>query len=358
MDMFMKGLYLPQKGCTRSISAENFKGEKGRGGMAAEGVGSHNARELGRGWKVSPAIFISPETTVTIAEIEGAGEIRHMWFTCDPKYWRSLILRVFWDGEEEPSVMVPIGDFFCNGWCERSNVNSLPICVNPAGGFNSYWPMPFRKGARIAIEHNGANRDGKDIMLFYQITWQEQNIPDDVLYFHAQWRRNNPAKYKKEYIIVDNIRGTGKYAGTYTAWQANSNGWWGEGEVKFYIDGDRECPTICGTGTEDYFGGAWCFDEGRGEYSTYSTPFLGFHQVIKPDGMYRANLRMGMYRWHVLDSITFNEDLKVTLQLLGWRSGERFLPLRDDISSVAYWYQGEPHIKFNPLPEANELEVI
>jgi hypothetical protein len=358
MDMFMGGLYLPQKGRTRSISAENFKGEKGNGGMAVEGAGSHNSRELGQGWKVSPAIFIKPETTTIIADIEGSGEIRHMWFTCDPIYWRSLILRIYWDGEEKPSVEIPIGDFFCNGWCERSNVNSMPICVNPSGGFNSYWPMPFKKSARITIEHNGAHRDNKDVMFFYQITWQEQGVDENAMYFHAQWRRKNPTEYKEEYTIVDEIKGQGKYVGTYIAWQANSNGWWGEGEVKFFIDGDKEYPTICGTGTEDYVGGAWCFNEGRGEYSTYSTPFLGFHQVIKPDGMYKANLRMGMYRWHILDAITFDEDLKVNLQLLGWRSGARYLPLQDDISTVAYWYQMEPHVGFKDLPDANDLEVI
>jgi hypothetical protein len=354
----MNNLYKPQEGRTRSISGENFKGEKGKGGMAVEGVGSHNARELGQGWKVSPAIFIKPGENITLGEIDGSGEITHMWFTCDPKYWRSLIFRIYWDGEENPSVEVPLGDFFCNGWCERSNVNSMPICVNPAGGFNSYWPMPFRNSARITLEHNGANRDGKDVMFFYQITWQEKKIEEDAMYFHAQWRRKNPAQYKEDYVILDNVKGQGKYAGTYIAWQANNNGWWGEGEMKFFIDGDRDYPSICGTGTEDYFGGAWCFDEGKGEYSTYSTPFLGFHQVKKPDGMYKCNLRMGMYRWHILDSITFNEDLRLTLQLLGWRSGARYLPLQDDIASVAYWYQREPHVKYEELPEANHLEVI
>ncbi|MDP4147350.1 MAG: DUF2961 domain-containing protein [Bacillota bacterium] len=358
MDIFMKSIYMSSDGVTRSISAENFKGEKGKGGMASKGINEHNARELGIGWKVSPAIYIKPGATAIIAEIEGSGVINHMWFTCDPKYWRSLILRIYWDGEENPSVEVPLGDFFCNGWCERSNVNSIPIAVNPAGGFNSYWPMPFRKSARITIENVEAHKDNQDVTFFYQITWQEKEVEDQAMYFHGQWRRRNPAEYKEEYVVVDEIKGKGKYVGTYIAWQANNNGWWGEGELKFFIDGDKEYPTICGTGTEDYVGGAWCFDEGKGEYSTYSTAFLGFHQVIKPDGMYKCNLRMGMYRWHILDSINFNEDLKITLQLLGWRSGARYLPLQDDIATTSFWYQIEPHHEYPMLPDANYLEVI
>lgn len=358
MDSFLNNLYRAEKGRTRSISAENFKGEKGMGGMADKGVGLNAARELGIGWKVSPAIYIAPKSSVTIADITGSGVIKHMWFTCDSKYWRSLILRIYWDNEKYPSVEVPIGDFFCNGWCVRSNVNSIPISVNPAGGFNSYWPMPFKKSARITIENIATYQDNKDVMFFYQITWQEKDVEADAMYFHAQWNRENPAEYKKEYTVADKIIGKGKYAGIYIAWQPNSNGWWGEGEMKFFIDGDSKYPSICGTGTEDYFGGAWCFDEGKGEYSTYSTPFLGFHQVIKPDGMYKCNLRMGMYRWHILDSITFNKNLKITLQLLGWRSGERLLPLKDDIASTLYWYQTEPHIEFKKIVKANELEVI
>ena len=140
------------KAKSRSISAENFTGEKGKGGMATEGTGKEAARDLGIGWKISPSIMIQPKTTVTLAEIEGPGVIQHIWMTCFPAHWRSLVLRMYWDGEETPSVEVPYGDFFCNGWNERCNINSLPIAVNPAGGMNSYWPMPFRKSAKITIE--------------------------------------------------------------------------------------------------------------------------------------------------------------------------------------------------------------
>ena len=161
----------------------------------------------------------------------------------------------------------------------------------------------------------------------------------------------------KDIVIADNIRGKGHYVGTYLAWQVNNNGWWGEGEVKFYIDGDKEFPTICGTGTEDYFGGAWNWEQPAGQYCTYPTPYMGMHQVIKPDGLYSANMRFGMYRWHVSDPVRFESDLKVTIQDLGWRSEGRYLPQQSDVSATAFWYQTEPHEKL-PTFEKNDLEVI
>lgn len=354
LGMGLGNLSKVSKAKTRSISAENFTGEKGKGGMATEGTGAEAARDLGQGWKVSPSIMLQPGSTFTLGEIDGPGVIQHIWLTCFPDHWRSVILRMYWDDEETPSVEVPIGDFFCNGWKERSNVNSLPIAVNPAGGMNSYWEMPFRKSAKITVE----NLDDVELPLYYQIDYALTEIPEDVAYFHAQWRRSNPLKYKDVHTIIDNIKGIGHYVGTYIAWQVNNNGWWGEGEIKFYMDGDKDFATIVGTGTEDYFGGAWNFEHPQGEYGTYSTPFLGMPQVIKPDGLYESQQRFGMYRWHVMDPIRFEEDLKVTIQALGWRSEGRYLPLQDDISSVAFWYQLEPHSEFPRLPEKDELEVI
>lgn len=339
---------------TRSISAENFTGEKGKGAMATEGTGASAARDLGLGWKVSPSIRLTGGTTAVLADIAGPGVFQSLWLTCGPKQWRNLIFRFYWDEEETPSVEVPVGDFFCNGWCERVNVNSLPIAVNPAGGFNSYWEMPFRRAARITME----NRSEEDVWLYYQINYTLTEVPADCAYFHAQWRRSNPLPYKQDHTILEGVRGRGHYVGTYLAWQVNSNNWFGEGEIKFFMDGDKEFPTICGTGTEDYFGGAWNWEFPQGQYCVYSTPFLGMHQVIKPDGLYRANQRFGMYRWHVMDPIRFKSDLKVTIQALGWRSGGRYLPLQDDIASVAYWYQSEPHAAYPALPSVDDLEVI
>jgi Protein of unknown function (DUF2961) len=339
---------------TRSISAENFSGEKGKAGMATEGTGANAARDLGQGWKVSPSVNIQANSSYTMCEIEGPGVIQHMWMTCAPNAWRDFIFTIYWDDEKEPSVKVPLGDFFCNGWGVRSNVNSLSVSVNPAGGFNSYWEMPFRKSAKIVME----NRSDRDIILYYQIDYALTDIPEDMAYFHAQWRRSNPLKVKEVHTLIDGIKGKGHYVGTYMAWQVNSNGWWGEGEIKFYMDGDKKFPTICGTGTEDYFGGAWNFEQPKGEYGTFSTPFLGLHQVIKPDGLYHASQRFGMYRWHIMDPVRFEKDLTVTIQALGWRSGGRYESRKDDIASVAYWYQAEPHAPFPELPGNDELEVI
>lgn len=339
---------------TRSISAENFTGEKGKGGMATTGNNENCAREMGVGWKISPCITLPANSAVTIAEIEGPGAIQQIWLTLFPSYWRRVVLRMYWDGEETPSVEVPIGDFFCNGWCKHSLVNSLPIAVNPANGFNSYWEMPFRKSARITVENLW---DEECAGFYYQINYTLTDVPDNCAYFHAQWRRNNPLPYMQVHTLLDGVKGHGHYVGTYMAWQVNSNGWWGEGEIKFFLDGDDEFPTICGTGTEDYFGGAWNFDL-EGQYVSFSTPFLGMPQVIRPDGTYKSNQRFGLYRWHVMDPVRFADDLKVTIQALGWRSAERYLPLQDDIASTAFWYQTEPHAPFPMLPDRNGLEVV
>jgi hypothetical protein len=344
---------------TRSISAENFDGAKGRGGMATEGTGADAARELGVGWKVSPSIDIAGGATATLARIDGSGAIQHIWLTVHPRHWRSLVLRMWWDGEPEPSVETPIGDFFANGWCERCNISSLPVAVNPAGGFNSYWEMPFTAGARIEVE----NLSPDPVQgFYYQITWAETEVEADRARFHAQWRRSNPLPYMEVHTLLDGVRGQGQYVGTYLAWGVNSTGWWGEGEVKFFMDGDRDFPTISGTGTEDYFGGAWNFEHPLGQYGSFSTPYLGLPQVIKPDGLYRSQQRFGMYRWHIQDPIRFAEDLRVTIQALGWRSSlegkRRYLPLQDDIASTAFWYQSEPHAPFPPQGSLNDLEVI
>lgn len=344
---------------TRSISAENFDGAKGRGGMATEGTGADSARELGQGWKVSPSIHIAGNSTVTLAEIDGPGAIQHIWLTVHPSAWRRLVLRAYWDGEETPSIETPLGDFFCHGWGVRCQVSSLPIAVNPAGGFNSYWEMPFRKHARITVENLSADEIRG---FYYQVTYALTEVPEDRAYLHAQFRRSNPLPYQEDHTLLNGVRGQGHYVGTYLAWGVNNNGWWGEGEIKFYLDGDDEWPTICGTGTEDYFGGAWNFEGGSGEYASFTTPYLGLPQVIRPDGLYRAQQRFGLYRWHVQDPIRFKNDLRVTIQALGWRSQlegkSRYLPLQDDISSTAYWYQTEPHAPFPELPGLNGLEVV
>ena len=351
--MDLKNLIGVKKSLSRSISAENMTGEKGRGGMATEGMGAVPARDLGRGWKVSPCVSVPGHSRFVLADIRETGIINHIWCTCSPEKWRSTLFRIFWDGAEEPSVQTPLGDFFCCGWNQRTLVNSLAVTVNPAGGFNSYWQMPFRSQARVEIENLGE----ENLVFYYQIDYELCEVPAEMAYFHAFWHRSHPLEYKAVHPILE-IQGTGHYVGTYLAYQANSNGWWGEGEMKFFLDGDREFPSICGTGTEDYFGGAWNFEEPRGQYGTFSTAYQGLPQVIRPDGLYQANQRFGMYRWHLADPIRFETDLKVTLQALGWRSGGRYLPLRDDIASVAFWYQTVPCKGLSLSADPDELENI
>jgi D-arabinan exo alpha-(1,3)/(1,5)-arabinofuranosidase (non-reducing end) len=353
LGMGMGTLSRLSKAKTRSISPENFTGEKGKAGMATEGTGKGAAKDLGQGWKVSPSVKVKSGETFTLGEIKGSGAIQQIWMTPTAP-WRYLILRIYWDGEETPSVEAPVGDFFACGWGEYSQLSSLPVCVNPGSAFNCYWEMPFRKSCRMTIENIGES----DATVYYQINYTLTDVPQDAAYFHAQFRRVNPLPYKQVYTIVDGIKGPGQYVGTYLAWGVNNNGWWGEGEIKFFMDGDAEFPTICGTGTEDYFCGSYNFENQKTkQYQEFSTPYSGLAQVIRPDGVYKSNQRFGLYRWHIMDPIRFEKDLKVTIQALGWRSGGRYLPLQDDIASMAYWYQTEPHAPFPKLPAKDALEV-
>jgi hypothetical protein len=345
---------------TRSISPENFSGEPGRGGMATEGTGAKAATGLGQGWKVSPSVWVEPGETFTLADIKGPGAIQQIWMTLKCLMWRHVILRIYWDDQEQPSVECPAGDFFAVGWEKFAQVSSLAVCVNPGRGFNCYWEMPFRKRARLTL----TNISDAQLTCYYQVNYTLTQVPDECAYFHAQFRRTNPVAFGQDYTILDGARGQGHYVGTYMAWGVNNAGWWGEGEIKFFMDGDRDFPTICGTGTEDYFCGAYDFDIGNREpdhpraYAEFTTPYAGLPQVIRPDGAYKSQTRFGMYRWHIMDPIRFRRDLRVTIQALGWRRDRRYLPLQDDIASVAYWYQTLPTTPFPALPDRDYLEII
>lgn len=359
LEMNMGNIYRTSDAKTRSISPENFTGEKGKGGMADPAdkdkpntANAYNAaRDLGTGWKVNPFVVIQPGKTFTLAEMEGPGAIQHIWMTPTGN-WRFSIIRIYWDDESEPSVECPVGDFFGQGWNTYAQLTSLAVCVNPGSAFNCYWPMPFRKKCKITME----NLNDKDAMsLYYQIDYTLAEVPADAAYFHAQFRRTNPVDTSL-YTIVDGIKGKGQFVGLYMAWGANNNGWWGEGEIKFYLDGDSKYPTICGTGTEDYFCGSYNFDR-EGKYKEFCTPYAGLHQVIRPAGDYKVMMRFGMYRWHIMDPIRFEKELKVTIQDLGWHHGGRYLAQHSDIASTCYWYQSDPHATFPKLPGWRELEV-
>jgi len=369
LDMNMGNLYRLSDAKTRSISPENITGEKGKAAMADPVAdkdkpnvanASNAARDLGQGWKVNPYIRIKAGETFTMAEITGPGAIQHIWMTPTGN-WRFSIIRFYWDDETEPSIECPVGDFFGMGWGSYSQLSSMAICVNPGSAFNCYWVMPFRKKCRITMENIN---DSDPMVLYYQVDYTLTEVPSDAAYFHAQFRRSNPNE-SSLHTVADGIKGKGQYVGVYMAWGVHNNGWWGEGEIKFYMDGDTQFPTIAGTGTEDYFCGSYDFDTRKKNaagveevnYTEFCTPYAGLHQVIKGDGHYNVMQRFGLYRWHIMDPVRFDKDLKITIQDLGWHKGGRYLAQKSDISSVCFWYQGEPHAKFPKLPGWQGLEV-
>ncbi len=337
---------------SRSVSPENFTGGKGQGGMATTGTGAQAAKELGQGWKISPSVVIKAGTTFTLADLKGPGYITHIWMTPTGN-WRHSILRFYWDGETNASVECPVGDFFACAWGKYCQIDSLAVCVNPGSAFNCYWPMPFRKRARVTMENIGS----QDMTLYYQMDYTRTKVPGDAGYFHAQFRCENPLKTKGLYTILDGVRGEGQYVGTYLAIKVHGPGWWGEGEIKFYLDGDTKFPTICGTGTEDYFCGSYNFENrATHKYQTFSTPYTGLAQVIPADEIYQPGQCFGLYRWHISDPIRFHKNLKVTIQALGWKENGLYERLNPDMASVAYWYQKEPHAKFPELPGLKKLD--
>jgi hypothetical protein len=298
------------------------------------------ADDLGQGWKVRPFIRLNARETAVLMDVAGSGIIQHIWMVEGLN--RGLVLRFYWDGEESPSVEVPAPDFFAVGHGRFAPVNSLPVVVNPANALNCFWPMPFRTRARITL----SNETAQDVELVaYQITYVESDVPAAAGTFHAQYRRASSAE-RNPYVILDGVKGRGRYVGSFLAWTQMEKGWFGEGEIKFYLDGDGRFPTICGTGTEDYFLGSYGFPR---PYSTaYSGTVLPASEGAEPPNFW------SLYRWHIQDPINFEQDLRVTIQALGWGADGKYKKLADDIASVAYWYQTEPHAPFPKLPAVAE----
>ncbi|GAB2553329.1 glycoside hydrolase family 172 protein [Kribbella endophytica] len=347
----------PGRSRSRSINAENPTGAPGRAAMTASALGPSR--------KGRPAISLEPGETATLADIDGPGTIRHIWMTVPDKTaagpWvlRDLVLRIFWDDDEAPAVEVPLGDFFCNGFGQRALVTSVPIVVAPTGGMNCYFPMPFRQHARIELtnEHPG-QVDG----IYYQLDYTvDDELPEDTATFHAQWRRSNASTaLAEDHVILDGIVGSGNYVGTYIGLTALERYWWGEGEVKFYLDDDTDYPSQCSTGLEDYAGGAWAFQDALRVDPppvalTFSAPYCGypFYSATDTTGaspFLTSTLQShGMYRWHLPDPIIFRDRLKVTLQQIGaWDHGH--FERSDDISTVAYWYQATGENSVVSLP--------
>lgn len=346
---------------SHSINAENPSG--------APGAAARAASPLGPGRKGAAFLPLPAGETLVLADIEGPGTIRHIWLTvadrtdAGPFVLRDLVLRAYWDGNPSPSVEVPLGDFFCNGFATRALVTSLPIVVAPTGGMNSYFPMPFRRSARLTLE---SQHPGDLEHVFYQIDYTTgDRHPSDLGYFHAQWRRSNATAVRgTDHTILDGVEGAGVYVGTYIALASLERYWWGEGEVKFFIDSDQDLPSLCSTGLEDYAGGAWAFqDELRNDPEprilTFSAPYCGYPYCSTQDTTKASPFATptapmhGLYRWHLPDPIYFQSSLKATVQQIGaWDFG--LFERQDDIATTAYWYQSAPQRRFPPLAPVQE----
>ena len=291
---------------------------------------------------------IEPGQTLTLAELAGPGRIAHIWFTIADNerfYGKKLVLRMYWDGEKNPSVESPINDFFCQGHGLNLKVNSLPFRVTSNGkARNCYFPMPFRKSARIEIANEGK---APAHALYWYIDWQKLNAPPkDAAYFHAKYRQEFPCRSGEDYLILSAL-GRGHYVGCNLSVRTREPGWWGEGDDRFYIDGEAE-PRLRGTGSEDYFCDAWGIREMEGL----------FYGCTIMEGWDTFN-RITAYRFHIQDPVPFKKSLKVTIEHKGARqkpdgSWVGFVERADDFSSVAYWYQTEPHVEFTKMPPAEE----
>lgn len=295
---------------------------------------------------------IAPGETKVIAEMEGPGRVTHIWFTsmsAERGYPRSIVIRMYWDGSDEPAVEVPLGDFFATGHGMQVDINSALVANSSFGRANNcYWPMPFRTSAKITITNESKTQN---VGLYWYVDWEKRTVPADVPYFHAQYRQKKPPGQGEDYLIAD-IKGRGHYVGTVLSVRMSHPGWFGEGDDRFYVDGDTT-PTIHGTGTEDYFNDAWAFRQ-------FNRPNYG---VSIWEGM-NAGGRITAYRWHVTDPVFFEKSLKVAIEHKGNTFYEdlslvdAYTDRRPDFySSVAFWYQQGLAKRFAALPPVEERMV-
>lgn len=305
---------------------------------------------------------VAPGQTHVLMDVKGPGAITHMWLTFlgpEPQDWakqgsanhQEMLLRVYYDGNKRPSVEAPVGDFFANCFGKRSPVVSLPVLVEDGDSYNCFWTMPFRKSCRVEI----VNQSVKNInLLYYNIDWIEKPVSKDTPYFYAQYRQEYPVEHGKDYVILD-TQGRGHYVGTVLAVRTRSPMWFGEGDEKVYIDGEKT-PSIWGTGTEDYFLSAWGLQ-------TTSTPYSGtpyFDQWGIVGGHTSA------YRWHLADPVVFQKGIKVSIEHFGWISPDEnpkgltnsWNEREDDFSSVAFWYQTGDSTFAARAPEKRTLPSI
>jgi hypothetical protein len=306
--------------------------------------------------------YVAPGKTHVLLDEQGPGVINHIWMTFlgpEKQNWatngsanhQELLLRIYWDGNERPGVAAPVGDFFASCFGQRHEVISMPVVVTDGSAYNCFWPMPFRKSARVEI----TNQSKKPLsMLYYNIDWVKKNsLPDDTPYFYAQYRQEYPAGHGKDYLILD-TKGRGHYVGTVLAVRTRSPEWFGEGDEKIYIDGETT-PSIWGTGTEDYFLMAWGLHP-------CNTPYFGCPWT---DQWGIIGCHAEAYRWHINDPIIFNTGIRVTIEHWGWMSPDENADYKemswnereDDYASVAFWYQTGLPTGDYAIPDAAQRQL-
>ena len=318
---------------SRSISFENPTGAPGEGGKAAS--------NLGVGRKGSPAKPIRPGETLQLCDIEGPGTIRHIWVTTDrsPQNLRTLVLRAWYDGQEHPSIECPVGDFFGFAHGKVLPYHSAVHSVGPTAGMNLWLPMPFVKRIKIALTNEADKESSKAPPVFYQIdyTLGDRHAPD-VGRLHVLFRRENPTTEKKDFELLPQRQNKGRFIGSVIGIRnLHPDQWWGEGEIKVYMDGDKEFPTICGTGSEDYVGLAWGIQQTPFPYNGCSLNQKNF---------------VSMYRWHLPDPIAWQKDCRITIQQIAYKKGLE--ETRDDWSCATFWYEPLPSA---PLPKMPDVKA-
>jgi hypothetical protein len=322
---------------SRSISFENPTGAPGQGGQTAS--------NLGVGRKGFPAKNIEAGETVVLCDIQEQGTIRHIWMTGGfkdfPIALRSMVIRAYWDGQEHPSIECPLGDFMGSAQAKLHAYQSAVHSTGINAALNIWLPMPFRKSAKITLSNEGE----RDITVFYQVDYTiGDRHPKELGSLHVCFRRENPTRLKKDFELLPLRSGKGCYLGTVLGIRTLEGNWWGEGEIKIYMDGDEEYPTICGTGSEDYV----CLS-----YGMQQTPYLYHGCSWNQDGF------VSMYRWHLPDPIYWKEECRITIQQIGWSlekretTGHPLYERQDDWSSATFWYEPLPS---DPLPEFPDLE--
>jgi len=314
---------------SRSISFENPTGARGAGGQAAS--------KLGAGRKGAPARDIQPGETVQLCDIQGAGTIRHIWMTTsgDPAVQRECVIRAWWDGQEHPSLECPIGDLFGFAHGKIMSYQSAVHSCGPTGGRNIWLPMPFAKRARFTFTNEGK----KPVSLFYQITYTlGDKHAKDVGRLHVLFRRENPTTLKQDFELLPHRAQKGRFIGSVIGIRnLHPDQWWGEGEIKAYVDGDKEWPTIVGTGSEDYVGLAWGIQQATFLYNGCSLNDKNF---------------VSMYRWHLPDPIAWKKEARITIQQISWKDG--LSETQDDWSCATFWYEPVPSA---PLPTMPDLKA-